>query len=59
MHALIAQIARRLSLRQPANARRSGVARHLMESAEARAGSDPHCAQELRNAAYAYLRVVR
>jgi hypothetical protein len=37
----------------------SGVARHLMERAEARAGRDPHQAQELRMAASAYLSVVR
>jgi hypothetical protein len=30
-----------------------------MESAEARAGYSPQQAQELRHAAYAYLRVVR
>lgn len=37
----------------------SGVARHLMEHAEARAGRHPHQAQELRMAASAYLSVVR
>ena len=37
----------------------NGVARHLMERAEARAGRDPHEAQELRDAALAYLSVVR
>jgi hypothetical protein len=37
----------------------TGVARRLMESAEARAGYSPQQAHELRNAAYAYLRVVR
>jgi hypothetical protein len=31
----------------------------LLESAEARAGFDPHHAQELREAASAWLRVVR
>lgn len=36
-----------------------GVARNLMERAEAGAGRDPHQAQELRCAAYAYLSVVR
>ncbi len=34
-------------------------ARRLMESAEARAGQDPNEAQELRDAARAYLSVVR
>jgi len=33
--------------------------RHLMESAGARAGSNPRQARELRQAACAYLRVVR
>ncbi len=36
-----------------------GVAQHLMESADACAGSSPHEAQELREAACAYLSVVR
>ncbi|MEO7954671.1 MAG: hypothetical protein ABIR35_11365 [Polaromonas sp.] len=37
----------------------SGVARQLMENAEARAGRDPRQAEELRVAACAYLSVVR
>jgi hypothetical protein len=36
-----------------------GIAHQLMESAEACAGTSPHDAQELREAASAYLRVVR
>jgi len=36
-----------------------GVAHQLMESADACAGTSPHDAQELREAASAYLRVVR
>lgn len=36
-----------------------GVAHQLMESAGACAGTNPHDAQELREAASAYLRVVR
>lgn len=36
-----------------------GVARQLMERAEARAGRDPRQAEELRMAARAYLSVVR
>ena len=55
MYALFAQIARFL----PAAPVQNGVARRLMESAEARAGTDPRQAQELRVAASAYLRVVR
>ena len=35
------------------------VAQNLMERAEAGRGRDPHQAQELRSAAYAYLSVVR
>ena len=37
----------------------SGVAHHLLERADASAGRDPYRAQELRNAARAYLSVVR
>jgi hypothetical protein len=55
MYALLAQIARLLSAAPVP----TGVARRLMESAEARAGYSPHQAEELRSAAYAYLRVVR
>ena len=36
-----------------------GVAKNLMELAEAEAGRNPHGAQELRSAACAYLSVVR
>ena len=36
-----------------------GVAHQLMQCAQARAGRDPHQAEELRSAASAYLRVVR
>ena len=36
-----------------------GVANGLMQSAEARAGQNPHEAAELRGAAQAYLSVVR
>lgn len=36
-----------------------GVAHNLLERAEARAGRNPHQAQELRRAAFAYLSVVR
>lgn len=55
MYALLAQIARLVS---PAPAS-VGVARRLLESAEARAGHSQEQAQELRRAAVAYLRVVR
>lgn len=58
MYALLAQIARFLPT-APGPAGADGVARQLMESAEARAGLNPHQAQELRNAAFAYLSVVR
>ena len=37
----------------------AGIANRLKESAEARAGQDPHHAHELRQAARAYLSVVR
>jgi hypothetical protein len=55
MYSLLAQLARFL----PAAPAQNGVARRLMETAEARAGTDPRQAQELRIAASAYLRVVR
>lgn len=58
MNALFAPIFRLFSAASP-NAQRNGVARQLMESAEARAGYDLQQAQELRSAAYAFLRVVR
>jgi hypothetical protein len=58
VYALIAQIARAFSLVAP-RASQDGIARGLMESAEARAGTNPEQAQELRAAACAYLRVVR
>ena len=43
---------------QPA-AHRIDPLRHLMERANARAGQDPHDAEELRAAAGAWLRVIR
>jgi hypothetical protein len=58
MNTLLQQIARFLpSFR--AVREDDGVAHQLMESAEACAGTNPHDAQELRQAASAYLRVVR
>jgi hypothetical protein len=58
MYALIAQLARTIARATP-HASQDGIARGLMESAEARAGTSPAQAQELRAAACAYLRVVR
>lgn len=58
MYSLFAQIARFFPARPPA-VRQPGIARKLMESAGARAGSDPRQAQQLREAAFAFLRVVR
>ena len=58
MYALIVQLARALAAAIP-RAAQDGVARGLMESAEARAGTNPEQAQQLRAAACAYLRVVR
>jgi len=48
-------------LMAPVKARRGHavIPRRLLEKAEARAGSDPRQAAELRSAAVAYLRVVR
>lgn len=58
MFTLFAQIARLLSS-TPAVCDAAGPARQLMDSADACAGNSPHHAQELREAAYAYLSVVR
>ena len=58
MYKLFSQIFHFLPL-SPALAPIHGVARNLMERAEARAGRNPHQAQELRGAARAYLSVVR
>lgn len=58
MYAFLAPLSRLFSGTQPV-ASRNGVAQQLMDRAEARAGLDPQQAQELRDAAYAYLRVVR
>ena len=58
MFNLIHRIAHLLLLTQR-KASSQGVARYLMERAEARAGRHPHQAQQLRSAARAYLSVVR
>lgn len=58
MNTLLEQIARLLPV-IPAVREDNGVAHQLMESADACAGTNPHDAQELREAASAYLRVVR
>ena len=58
MYTLFAQIARLLSTRRVAPEDQS-LAHQLMDSADACAGNSPHHAQELREAAYAYLSVVR
>jgi hypothetical protein len=55
---LLVEIARSFN-RPPAEVPANGVAHQLLERAEARAGRDPHAAQELRSAASAYLSVVR
>jgi hypothetical protein len=58
MYLLLSYIAR---LFAPAKDRigHAAVPRQLLEKAEARSGSNPRQAQELRRAALAYLRVVR
>ena len=58
MYAVFAQIARLFTAAQPA-AENNEVAHQLMERAEARAGSNPYQAEELRAAARAYLSVIR
>jgi hypothetical protein len=57
MYTLFATLARLLPAARTSSA--GGVPRTLMESAEARAGTNPRQAHELRQAAFAYLRVVR
>ncbi|MDB5884361.1 MAG: hypothetical protein JWR74_532 [Polaromonas sp.] len=52
-------IARFFSFDDKAASAGSNIARHLMEDAQARAGSNPYQARELRQAASAYLSVVR
>jgi hypothetical protein len=58
MYALIARVFRAIPIIKSAS-RQGGVPRALLESAEARAGFGDRQASELRQAAYAYLRVVR
>jgi hypothetical protein len=57
MYTLLAQIARLFTTASEPAA--PDTAQRLMESAEARAGTNPRQARELRRAAVAYLRVVR
>jgi hypothetical protein len=58
MYALFSFVVRLLA---PARNRigNAAIPRSLLEEAEARCGSNPHQAAELRGAAVAYLRVVR
>ncbi|MBC7618436.1 MAG: hypothetical protein H7293_05495 [Candidatus Saccharibacteria bacterium] len=58
MCTLFVQIARFLST-SPALQEDKSLAHQLMDHADACAGNSPHHAQELREAAYAYLSVVR
>ena len=58
MYTLFAQIVRFLAT-PPAVRDEASPARQLMDSADACAGNSPHRAQELREAAYAYISVVR
>lgn len=57
MYTLFAQIARFFTPATPAAD--DGIAQQLMESADLRAGHSRHEAQELRDAAFAYLSVIR
>ena len=61
MYTVFAQMVHLAHYLSAKNAERQpqGVAQHLMETADACAGSCPHHAQELREAASAYLSVVR
>ncbi len=58
MYTVFAQIVRMFSIR-PTVQKSDNPAQQLMHSAGACVGNSPHHAQELREAAYAYLRVVR
>jgi len=58
MYTLLAYIAQFVSHGSAAN-HEQGFAQQLMESADACAGHSPYEAQELRDAARAYLSVVR
>lgn len=61
MARILSQIARFLSVntRMAPAGDTADVARQLMERAQSRAGRNPYQAQELRNAASAYLSVIR
>lgn len=58
MYSFFVQIARLLSTSLAVHEDKS-LASQLMDNADACAGNSPHHAQELREAAYAYLSVVR
>ncbi|WP_161798966.1 hypothetical protein [Caenimonas sp. SL110] len=58
MYSLIAQIFRKIPITKN-KSRKGGVPRSLLESAEARAGFGSAQVNEMRQAAFAYLRVVR
>ena len=58
MYFVLSQITRLLDARR-SRIGHAAVPRSLFERAEARAGSSPHQASELRRAALAYLSVVR
>ena len=59
MTRFLASFARFFRASAPQSQAVPGVARKLMERAGDRAGRNPHQAQELRRAAFAYLSVVR
>ena len=59
MYTVFAQIARLFTTAPAPQDEEKSLSRQLMDSADACAGNSPHHAQELREAAYAYLCVVR
>lgn len=59
MYTLFASIARLLTTAPAVLNEEKSFSRQLMDRADACAGTSPHHAQELREAAYAYLSVVR
>jgi hypothetical protein len=59
MSRFLTSLARFFSAAAPQGQAVPDVARKLMERAGANLGRDPHQAQELRRAAFAYLSVVR
>jgi len=59
MYLLLLLLAFLFAISRPLTGKTAGIARQLMERGQARAGSNPHQAREMRSAALAYLSVIR